>query len=337
MTAVLSKDLRSNTSAAWTSASIASETPPASGAELRASVLPLSGMPWRKARGVVAQELSRVRLVADADEELDTSRIEREFPTVTIERVETCDARETRDKSQLVIDDFAWRGAFDFRRFDEAVENARPVNSLTVRGSDAAGVACEVMARYQRLVARRNAASAAPIFDAVLEAHASAFGAVRFDLEHALDTWQWMLRLEPEIGMAPQIAALFHDIDRLESDLHERIEHRAHRALDDAQAKRGGERALAILRGLGIEEDEAQRVRDLVGGHVQSERDAAVLDDADALSFLSLMSPRYADYFGLAQTRRKVAFTLGRLTPEAREKVSLFRLRPDIERLLQPG
>ena len=331
MTAVLSKEVRSNTASPWSSNNIGADAPPASGAERRASVLPLSGMPWRKVRGIAAPELSRIRLVADADEELDTSTIEREFPTVAIERAESC------DKNELVIDDFAWRGAFDFRRFDEAIEHARPLERITVRGSDAAGVAGEVMARYQRLVARRNAASSTPLFDAILEAHTNVFGAVRTDLEHALDTWQWMLRLEPEIGLAPQIAALFHDIDRLESDLHERIEHRAHRALDDAQAKRGGERALAILRGLGIEEDEAQRVRDLVGGHVQSEADAAVLDDSDSLSFLSLMSPRYADYFGLAQTRRKVAFTLGRLTPAAREKVALFRLRPDIDRLLQPG
>ena len=332
MTAALSKEIRSTAAAApWASTAIGPDAPPSSGAELRASVLPLSAMTRLKPRGVGAQELSRVCLVADADEELDSSRIAREFPTITVERAETA------EKGDLVIDDFAWRGAFDFRRFDEAVEHARPLQRIVVRGSDAAGVACEVMARYQRLVARRNAASSTPLFDAILEAHASVFAPVRADLEHALDTWQWMLRLDPEIGLAPQVAALFHDIDRLEADLHERIEHRAHRALDDAQAKRGGERTLAILRGVGVEEDEAERVRDLVGGHVQGEHDASVLDDADALSFLSLMSPRYADYFGLAQTRRKVAFTLGRLAPAAREKVALFRLRPDIDRLLQPG
>ncbi len=332
MTAVLSNEIRSTAAnASWAQTSIDRAAPPASGAELRASVLPLSAMSRFKARAVGAPELSRLRLVADEDDELDTSIIQREFPTVAIERA------ERSEKGDLVIDDFAWRGAFDFRSFDEAVEHAHPLSRIVVRGSDAAGVACEVMARYQRLVARRNAASATPLFDAILDAHASVFGSIRFDLEHALDTWQWMLRLEPEIGLAPQIAALFHDIARLESDLHERIEHRAHRVVDDAQAKRGGERALAILRGLGIDEDEAQRVRDLVGGYIQGERDATVLDDADALSFLSLMSPRYADYFGLAQTRRKVAFTLGRLAPAAREKVALFRLRPDIDRLLQPG
>ena len=188
MTAVLSKEIRNGAAAPWGS-SIAPDAPPASGAELRASVLPLSAMTWRKTRGTVAPELSRLRLVADADEELETSTIEREFPTVAIERAESC------EKGDLVIDDFAWRGAFDFRRFDEAIEHARPLERITVRGSDAAGVACEVMARYQRLVARRNAASSTPLFDAVLEAHASLLGPVRSDLEHAIDTWQWMLRL----------------------------------------------------------------------------------------------------------------------------------------------
>ncbi|MBX3209727.1 MAG: DUF4202 family protein [Labilithrix sp.] len=300
-----------------------------------ASAGPLSVVGRRRTRAMLEPEIARLLLVADEDEELDTSTIVREFPTVAVERVERCGADD------LVIDDFAWRGAFDFRRMDEAVEHARPVRRLAVRGSDAAGVAVEVMARYQRLVVRRNEASSAPLFDAVLEAHASLFDPtlplIRADHEHALDTWQWMLRIAPDIGLAPQIAALFHDIDRLESESHERIEHRAHRVLDDPQARRGGERALAILRGLGVEEEDAVRVRDLVGGHVQGEEDAAVLDDADALSFLSLMSPRYADYFGLAQTRRKVAFTLGRLGPVARAKVALFRLRPDVDRLLQPG
>lgn len=323
MTAVLSKRAPS----AWASNAVP-DAPPASGAERRASVLPLSGMPWRRARGVVRAELSRLRLVADPAEELDTSTIEREFPTIAVERA------EASGEDDLVIDDFAWRGAFDFRGFDEAVEQARPCRSISVKGVDAAGVACEVLARYQHLIARRNAASSTLVFDAVLEAHARVFGSSPADLEHALDTWQWTLRLAPDVGLAVQIAALFHDVHRLESDLHERLEHRAHRALDDAREDRGGQRALAIVGVLGVDQDEARRARDLVDGRAEAGVDAVVLDDADALSFLSLMSPRYADHFGLAQTRRKVTFTLGRLSPAARERVALLRLRPDIDRLL---
>ncbi|MDF2694463.1 MAG: hypothetical protein K0S65_2846 [Labilithrix sp.] len=290
----------------------------------------------RRKASSAPQEIDHVRLVVDEDDdEIDLTIIQREFPTVI---VEVSDRSEPGD---LVIDDFAWRGAFDFRRFDEAVEQGRPVGAIAVRGTDAVGVATEVLARYQRLVARRNRVSTTPLFEAVLEAHASLFDVnlpfVRADLEHARDTWQWMLRLEPTVGLAPQLAALFHDIDRLESEPHERIEHRAHRVLDDPQAKRGGERALAILRGVGVDEKDALRARDLIGGHIQDEPDAVLLDDADSLSFLSLMSPSYADYFGLAQTRRKVSFTLGRLAEAARAKVAFFRLRPDVDRLIQPG
>lgn len=288
---------------------------------------------WPKATVAFQPELTTVRLVVDEEDEVDTSVIEREFPTIALER------SESKGGAIVTIDDFAWRGSFETTSFDEAIERARPIGMIAVRGTDAAGVAREVLARYQRLVMRRNDASSSPAFDSVLDACSMLFGGEggRFKAEHdhALDSWQWMLRLDPSAGLAPQLAALLHDIDRLESEPHERIEHRVYRALDDAQAKRGGERALAVLRGIGIDEDTATRVRDLVAGRCPTEPDACLLDDADSLSFLSLGSARYADHFGLAQTRRKVTFVLGRFGPVAREKVSLLRLRPDVDRLLR--
>ena len=57
----------------------------------------------------------------------------------------------------------------------------------------------------------------------------------------------------------------------------------------------------------------------------------SVLNDADALSFFSLNSAGYLDYFGLEQTRRKVAYTLGRLRPAARLHLVGIRLRPVVE------
>ena len=41
--------------------------------------------------------------------------------------------------------------------------------------------------------------------------------AVRRD--HALDVWQWVLRLSPSAGLAVQLAALFHDVGRLLSEV----------------------------------------------------------------------------------------------------------------------
>jgi Domain of unknown function (DUF4202) len=280
-------------------------------------------------------ELLRLRLVGDDD--IDTSHVEREFPTIRVERAPACSACD------IVVDDYAWRGAFDLRSLDERVEHAGPVAAISVRGHDASSIACEVMTRYQRFLSRRNHASSTPLFDAVLRAHAGLHDVsqplVKADLDHALDTWQWMLRLEPEIGLAPQIAALFHDIERLESEPRERIEHRAPDAqsLKAAHTQKRSERVFSLLTGIGVGVDDAARARDLVFAYERraGDPDAVLLDDADALSFLSLNSSAYIDYFGVAQTRRKVAYTLARVGPRAKEKLDHLRLRPDVERLLR--
>ena len=79
-------------------------------------------------------ELLRLRLVGDDD--IDTRILEREFPTVSVERASTC------GPSDIVVDDYVWRGAFDLRTLDEKIEHAGPVVSISVRGYDAARIAC---------------------------------------------------------------------------------------------------------------------------------------------------------------------------------------------------
>lgn len=280
-------------------------------------------------------ESVRLRLVGDDD--TDTRIIEREFPTVRVERTSTCGIRD------VIVDEHVWRGAFDLRTFDERIENGGPNVGITVRGHDATRIACEVLTRYQRFLGRRNHASLGALFDSVLRVHAGIHDAslplVKADLDHAIDTWQWMLRLQPEAGLAAQLAALFHDIERLESEPRERIEHRApdYQSFKEAHAQKGADRAFELLAKAGISTGDAERARDLICRHERRAGDAEVLllNDADALSFFSLNSPGYIDYFGLAQTRRKVAYTLGRLGPVARQKLEHVRLRPDVERLLR--
>ena len=70
-------------------------------------------------------ELVRLRLVGDDD--IDTSMVEREFPTVRIERTSHC------DPSDIIVDDYVWRGAFDLRTLDEKIEQA--TDALTFAGS----------------------------------------------------------------------------------------------------------------------------------------------------------------------------------------------------------
>lgn len=291
---------------------------------------------------IVEPELTGVRLASE--EELDTTILAREFPTIGI----FVTPEDVARAGGLVIDDFAWRGAFEFARFDDGIGAGRPLGVITVRGDDSAGVACEVLARYQRFVARRNDASFGRTFDEVLRRHAALYDMtsplVQAELDHALDTWQWLLRLDPAATLGAQLAALFHDVERLDKDAQEKLEHRAPEhgvAAKDGKATSRGDRSvrdqvLSIFVDAGVRADDVALAGAILDGQEHRAHEVAVLDEADALSFLSLESSRYADHFGLAQTRRKVAHTVGRLgSSRAREKLALIRLRPDIDRLLR--
>jgi hypothetical protein len=213
--------------------------------------------------------------------------------------------------------------------------------ALLLSGFDE-GSARAALTRCQRWADRRNEASRGPLFDRALAAHRQAHDLakplVRADYDHALDTWQWLLRLAPDADLATQLAALFHDVERLISEADARVEHRAsdYQAFKDAHAARGAELAEALLAEAGIDAETRRRTARLIGLHEQPPatdgRDAeavARLNDADALSFFSLNSVGYLDYFGPEATRKKVAYTLRRLRPESRRHLSGIRL-PDL-------
>jgi hypothetical protein len=237
----------------------------------------------------------------------------------------------------LVIDEREWCAAdtfADFDAIDRRVEAGQ--GGLTIAGSVRA--ALEIATRYQRWFWRRNESSLGARFDAVLEKHRAMHDLgrplVKADYEHALDTWQWVLRLCAVASLELQLAALLHDIERLESEADVRVEHRAadYQSFKDAHAARGGELAYRLLRRADIDEETSARVREMVARHER--RSDAVLSDADALSFFSLNSPGYLAYFGSEQTRRKVAYTLGRLGDEARRALEHVRLCPVIAALV---
>ncbi len=201
----------------------------------------------------------------------------------------------------------------------------------------------EILTRCQRWMDRRNEASRGALFDRVLaehrDAHDLAKPLVRADYDHALDTWQWTLRLAPDADLAVQLAALFHDVERLSSEADARVEHQAadYQAFKDVHAERGAELAAALLAWVGVDAGTRERAARLIADHEHlpppGDPDGAalsLLSDADALSFFSLNSAGYLDYFGPEATRRKVAYTLRRLRPEARRHLDGLRLRPAV-------
>jgi hypothetical protein len=225
---------------------------------------------------------------------------------------------------------------FPFYEFDTRVEDL-PRLHLAAELARLPGMTLEVLTRCQRLIGRRNAASSNPVFDLVLDRHRSLHDLdkplVRADWAHSLDVWQWTVRLDPEASLAVQLAALFHDIERLVSEADARVEHRAgdYQAFKDEHARRGAEMADGVLEQAGVDTQTRMQAARLIAGH---ERMSDVLNDADALSFFSLNSPGYVDYFGPEAARRKIAWTLARLRPEARRRLEGVRLRPDVAEML---
>src|SRR5262249_47315144 len=142
-----------------------------------------------------------------------------------------------------IIDAEGWRASTSFKPFDDAISRSRG-DAIMVRGErHVEHVACEALTRYQRFIQRRNGSSRTPTFGAVLRAHQALHAErnplFKADLHHALDTWQWMLRLDPSATLTAQLAALFHDVERLESATG--IDHLTadHHAFRDADAARG--------------------------------------------------------------------------------------------------
>jgi len=278
----------------------------------------------------------------------------REFPTVSIdvEAIQRAGAASlaNRDGARPVneIDLGRWRDRQnDFAPFDAQVEALVEAgeDTLVIEGppEEAVRGAGEMLTRWQRFLDRRNVASSSNLFDDVLarlrSMHDLQKPLVRADWNHALDTWQWSLRLDGDAPVAPQLAALLHDVERLESEADARVEHLApsYDAFKRAHAERGAAIAAALLDACGADPILRDRVSRLVAGHERPERepDRRLLNDADALSFFSQNSAGYRDYFGPAQTREKIAYSLRRMSPAARARLATVRLRADVGLLLE--
>lgn len=281
--------------------------------------------------------LERVELCVDGP--LELAPLRREFPAIAIARVDAAGPR--------ALTEAAWRDeALDFWVFDRVLDDIAARGEalcLCARASEARAIATEVLIRAQRLAPRKTLTE--PWFERLLAHHRALHDLdkplVRADLDHALDTWQWTLRLDPAAPATVQLAALLHDIERLTSEADARIEHHAPdgHVFKDQHALAGAHAAHTMLARAGVPATLAAATVALIARHERPGDAPAVraLDDADALSFFSLNSPGYLAYFGPAQTARKIAYTLARMSPHARGQLASVRLprfvREELERL----
>jgi hypothetical protein len=256
--------------------------------------------------------------------------------------------------SLVVVSSAAWRRrSFDPLAFDravaEATHGARPftlrLEEDPVARGDLAATALQVVTRCQRHLQGRNRHSAIAIFDAILAGHRALHAAhdlqrplVAADFAHALDTWRWVLRLDGEASTALQVAALFHDVERLTVESEIRIEQHAgdYPAFKRAHALAGAAITSDALKSVGAAAALVYRVAALVASHESPDDDPekSILNEADALSFFSLNAPGFARYFGPAHTAKKVAYTLARLGARGRSALAGIRHRADIAALI---
>ncbi|MFO7563525.1 MAG: DUF4202 family protein [Enhygromyxa sp.] len=270
------------------------------------------------------------------------SLVAQEFPHVEVE------VPPRGEAALLHVEVERWRDpsfdwwAFD-RAMDRAVETSGPALVLAGSATELPGAAIELLTRCQRLFPRRNRESATKLFDLVLERHRALHllsrPLVQADFDHALDVWQWVLRLCPGASLAVQIAALFHDVERLVSESERRIEQLAsdYQHFKDRHAVLGAELAAAELGVAGVPPATVRDVTRLIATHERRSADpqVALLNDADALSFFSLNSAGFADYYDREHTKKKVRWSLARLGRRARQYLDHMRLRPDIRALVE--
>jgi hypothetical protein len=186
--------------------------------------------------------------------------------------------------------------AWDTRVFSAACAERLALHLVGAQGEELARAAMEILTRYQGLIARRNAACAGPVFDCLLDRlralHDTSRARGRAYYQHSLDTWQWVLRLEPEADLAVQVAALFHEV---EGPLFE-----------GASPARSADMARELLAELGVELGTRERVCRLITHRERASEEAEreLLDKADSLSFFSLHTSDFLRCFGTEHARR---------------------------------
>lgn len=277
--------------------------------------------------------ITRLVLLSEDGPDVAIDRAAIGFLHVTIELTASGDAHLERR---------AWvSGELDLEAFDRRIDAiAATTGTLRIRGpgGELAAFAREVLTRAQRRAPIRNEKSRGELFGRVLEDHRARHDLdrplVRAAHDHALDRWQWTLRLDRQAPLVVQLAALLRDVERIEGEepaRDPRLPDRAH----DARAE--GRTPETFLLDVGADRSLARAVGALVRASETPDGtpEAIAVGDADALSFFSLGSARYLAHHGAERTRERIASTLARTSDRARRELASIRLEPAIARLVR--
>jgi len=140
---------------------------------------------------------------------------------------------------------------------------------------------------------------------------------------HADNTFEWLLRLEPDASEALQLAALAHDIDRaIESVKVRRADFNNYDTFKAAHARNSAEILRPILTACGVKRNIVEETCRLVELHeVGGDPGSDLLKDADSISYFDVNLPLYFQREGWDETKRRSRWGYRRLTPRAQEIV----------------
>jgi hypothetical protein len=239
----------------------------------------------------------------------------------------------------LALDDEVWRcigrhGRCELRLVDDGADLDRLAES-----------ALQLALRFQRFDASTNPASATPFFQQILAAHEAMFDRrlplVAAEHDHALDTWRWVLRLEPHASLSLQLAALLHDVTDPDTGPSAAADAPGdYLAWKRAEAEATARVVVRILESLSTPPPLIERTRALVAEHEgrastePCEPAASLLANADALSFFSLGAAGFARHFGLPHTARKALHGVRRLDVEGHSWLARLKLPRTIRALV---
>jgi len=136
------------------------------------------------------------------------------------------------------------------------------------------------------------------------------------DPQHAENTLEWVLKLEPSADPSLQIAALAHDIDRaIDEQKVQRADFSNYDDFKAAHARNGANLLRTILNECDVEKTIAAEACRLVALHETGGDPASdLLKDADSISYFEVNMPRYYQREGWDETMRRCMWGYRRLS-----------------------
>jgi len=143
---------------------------------------------------------------------------------------------------------------------------------------------------------------------------------------HSINTLEWLMKLNPDVDIALQIAALGHDIERAFDDKH--VSSQDYESFDEykqAHALNSAQILTQIMEECGVEQRIVDDVAHLVAHHeIGGDEREELLKNANIISFFHVCLPLYFDRRGEEITRKRCVWAYKKLPENLRKVIAEF-------------